>query len=92
MSPLYVRVLLFSEIASHFDQALCMCNALQTVNRFQHNYVTELNVLNKTLKYSNLYLGLCSFGFLHCVGHLFFTDVLGLLIGLCFKGLGLLDP
>jgi len=32
-----------------------MCNAPQTLNRFQHNYVTELNFLNKTLKCSSLY-------------------------------------
>jgi len=69
-----------------------MCNAQQTVNCLQHNYVTELNFLNKTLKYSSLSLGLCSFGFLHCIGSLIFTDVLGLPIGLSFKGRGLLDP
>lgn len=69
-----------------------MCNAPQTVNRVQHNFVTELNLLHKTLKYNSLDLGLCSFGFLHSVGHQFFTVVLGLPIGLSFKGLGLLDP
>ena len=64
-----------------------MCNVPQRVNRFQDNYVTELNVLNKTLKYSSLYLGLCSFGFLHCVGRLLFTDLWDCLLVSALKAL-----